>query len=385
MLTPRSATNVAVVGKVLLFLAAMTARGVGLLAQAPLAAASAHRYTQNVAIVLYDGVEILDFSGPAEVFQAASGFGASGQEKAFRVYTVARHHKPVLSQGFLHISPDYSIDDSPEPDILVLPGGADFEVVTSDAQWVEWVRTAGGKAQRVLTVCTGAFIAARAGLLDGHEATTFYRAVPFLAAQFPAVKVESGRRFVDSGKILSTAGVSAGIDGALHLVAKTLGRYVADRTAEYMEYRWFPESYNSAGYIQLNPRLDAHGRTLQEASIALHEWEPERAITMYRSLLDQDRGDAETWLALGQALHGQKRYREAIEAHLEAARGAAQRAAAFYNLSCEYALTGDREKALEAAENAVEAGFRAKAALLGDDDLASIRNDPRFVALVAKL
>lgn len=91
------------------------------------------------------------------------------------------------------------------------------------------------------------------------------------------------------------------------------------------------------------------------------------------------------WGALGGALHGQKRYREAIEAHLEAAKGVAQRAKALYNLSCEYALTGDREKAFKAVEDAIAAGFRTKGAFLGDEDLASIRSDPRFVALVAKL
>jgi tetratricopeptide (TPR) repeat protein len=168
-------------------------------------------------------------------------------------------------------------------------------------------------------------------------------------------------------------------------VARLLGRYVADRTAEYMEYKWAPESYLSSSYVQLNPRLDEHGRMLQQASISAREGNPEAAIGVYRTLVARDAADAEAWLGLGRTFHGQKRYREAIDAHLEAAKGPAQRGMALYNLSCEYALTGDREKALDAAAKAIDAGFRTKGLYLGDDDLASIRDDPRFRALLAKL
>jgi len=126
-----------------------------------LAASEPKRYTKNVAVLLYDGVEVLDFSGPAEVFASASGYGANGQEKAFHLYTVSRKKSPVVSQGFLHVIPDYSIEDSPKPDILILPGGGSG-IVTGDAEWMEWVKTAGRDAEHVLTVCTGAFIAGKA-------------------------------------------------------------------------------------------------------------------------------------------------------------------------------------------------------------------------------
>jgi transcriptional regulator GlxA family with amidase domain len=349
-----------------------------------LAASEAKRFTKNVAIVVYDGVELLDFAGPAEVFQAASNFGANGQDRAFSLYTVSRRKSPVVSQGFLHVTPDYSIEDAPKPDILVLPGGGS-RAVTGDSAWMEWVRNAGRGAEEVLTVCTGAFIAGEAGLLEGVEATTFYNAVPGLARQFPNTRVLTGRRFVDNGKIITTAGVSAGIDGSLHLVARLLGRYVADRTAEYMEYKWAPESYLSSKYVQLNPRLDARGRTLQQASIAVREGNPEAAVAVYRSLLAADRSDGEAWLGLGRTLHGMKRYKEAIAAHQEAARTPAQRAIAFYNISCEYALIGEKEKAIDAAGKAIEAGYRVKSSYENDSDLAVIRDDARFKALLSKL
>jgi len=341
-------------------------------------------YTQNVAIVVYDGVEVLDFAGPAEVFQVAGNIGANGGEKAFNVFTVSRGKTPIVSQSFLHVVPNYSIETSPRPDILILPGGS-ADSVTSDPTWMVWVQKAGRESDQVLTVCTGAFIAGKVGLLDGIEATTFYRSVPSLAEQFPKSRVEPGRRFIDSGKLITTAGVSAGIDGSLHLVARLLGRYVADRTAEYMEYKWGPDSYLSAQYKELNPRLDLRGQRRQQASIARREGNADTAITMYRELLKDNGTDAATWLELARTLHRLKQYRDAVAANREAAKGAAERGEALYNLACEYALLGELEEAIAAATKAVEAGFRMKGMFAGDPDLQPIRNDPRFKALVATL
>lgn len=341
-------------------------------------------YTKNVAIVVYDGVEVLDFAGPAEVFAAASGRGGNGRERAFNVYLVSKTRTPIVSQGFIDVTPDYSIADAPKPDIIVLPGGG-TQAVISDPEWLAWVRTSAEGAEHVLTVCTGAFIAGKLGMLDGHDVTTFYAAVPDLAKQFPNARVQPGRRFVDNGKVITTAGVSAGIDGSLHLVARTLGRYVADRTAEYMEYSWSPQSYTSSKYPLLNPRLDENGRRFQQASIALQEGDTGTAIATYRALLAANPDDAEAWLQLGRTLHGLKRYSEAVAAHAEAAKGEAQRPVALFNLSCAYALIGEKEKAVDAALKAFEAGFRTKYFWENDDDLASIREDARFKALLAKL
>ncbi|HYI12087.1 MAG TPA: DJ-1/PfpI family protein [Thermoanaerobaculia bacterium] len=341
-------------------------------------------YTKNVAIVVYDGVEILDFAGPAEVFAAAAGQGARGQERAFNVYLVSKTRKPIVSQGFIDVTPDYSIADSPKPDIIVLPGGG-TDSVLDDPEWLAWVEASSKDADTVLTVCTGAFIAGKLGLLDGHDATTWYAAVPELTRQFPKARVQPGRRFVDNGKVITTAGVSAGIDGALHLVARTLGRYVADRTAEYMEYGWSPQSYTTAKYTQLNPRLDAHGRKLQQASISSREGDHEGALAVYRALVAADRADTEAWLHLGRTLHTLKRYDEAIAAHAEAAKGEAQRGPALYHLSRAYALTGKPDQAIDSAAKAIEAGFRTKHYYEHDEDLTTVRQDPRFQALLSRL
>ena len=341
-------------------------------------------YTKNVAILLYNGVEVLDFGGPAEVFAAAASQGASGQERAFHVYTVAKTKSAIVSQGFLNVVPDYSIADSPKPDILVLPGGGAQGVVT-DPEMMAWIKTSAENADHVLTVCTGAFIIGRLGLLDGLDVTTWYAAVPGLAEQFPKARVQPGRRFVDNGKIITTAGVPAGIDGSLHLVARTLGRYVADRTAEYMEYAWSPQSYTTANYPQHNPRLDAHGRKLQEASIALRGGDAEGAMAIYREMIAKDKADAEAWLNLGRLQHRNKSYADAIQSFDEAAKGTAQRSVALYNLACAYALIGKKEDAIDAVGRAIEAGMRAKGLYQSDQDLATIRDDARFQKLIANL
>jgi transcriptional regulator GlxA family with amidase domain len=193
---------------------------------------------RNVAIVLYEGVELLDFAGPGEVFAAA----AVGGEPAFRVYTVATSKTPLTSQGFVKIIPDFTIDDAPHPDVIVLPGGSS-SALTNDARFMAWARKALDGAEVSMSVCTGAFVLAKAGLLDGRVATTWFGAIDRLRKAAPNATVQEGRRFVDQGRIVTTAGVSAGIDGALHVVARLLGRGVADQTARYMEYRWSPEPY----------------------------------------------------------------------------------------------------------------------------------------------
>ncbi|HEX6095383.1 MAG TPA: DJ-1/PfpI family protein [Thermoanaerobaculia bacterium] len=222
-------------------------------------------YTRNVAILVFEGVEVLDLAAPAEVFAMAARYGARAGEPAYRVYTVGATRAPVASQGFLDVVPDYAIADAPPPDILVLPGGR-ADNVMGDAVLMQWIAAAGAGADHVLTICYGSFIAGRLGMLDGLDATTWYGSVARLAEEFPKTRVHSGRRFLDNGKMITTAGVAAGIDGSLHLVARDLGRLIADRTAEYMEYAWTPQAYTTSKYPRLNPRLDARGRALQDAA-----------------------------------------------------------------------------------------------------------------------
>jgi transcriptional regulator GlxA family with amidase domain len=155
-----------------------------------------------------------------------------------------------------------------------VPGGSSGSV-SGDAEFVAWVKSAAGKADVTLTVCTGAFVLAKAGLLDGKEVTTWYDAVERLRRDAPKSTVLAGRRFVDSGRFITTAGVSAGIDGSLHLAARLFGRVVADQTARYMEYHWTPEPYLAKGYALLNPSADEAGRRLQMAEILRTDGNPD--------------------------------------------------------------------------------------------------------------
>ncbi len=187
---------------------------------------------RNVAVFLFDGVELLDFGGPGEVFAATEGFN---------VYTVAATADPIVSQGFVRITPEYTIDNSPSPDILILPGGATGGPLR-DEKVMEWIRAAADDLEVALSVCTGAFLLAKAGLLEGLKATTWHGAIDNFREFAPHTTVLENTRWVDNGKMVTTAGVSAGIDGALHVVARLKGEEVAARTARYMEYdKWVPE------------------------------------------------------------------------------------------------------------------------------------------------
>lgn len=193
----------------------------------------------NVAIVIHQGVELLDWAGPGETFQATD------EGWTFKVYTVAPSKEPIKSTRFATILPEYSIKDCPPPDILVVPGG-NTRVLLKDADFMKWLKDAVPKTQVTLTVCTGAFALAEAGLLDGKEATTHWAAIKPLGEKYPKVKVVADRRVVDQGQIVTSAGVSAGIDGALHVVARLRGYSAAEKAARYMEYRWQPEEATKA-------------------------------------------------------------------------------------------------------------------------------------------
>src|SRR5262245_51941677 len=195
--------------------------------------ASAPARERLVAILVYERVELLDFSGPGEVFSAAHD--ASGN--SFRVCLVAKTKAPVKAQGFVSITPEYSVADCPAPDIVVVPGG---NIPEEDRELQQWVKGCAQSGELVMSVCNGAYLLAEAGLLDGKEATSHHGALPGLAARYPAVRVLTKRRFVDGGRVMTCAGVSAGIDGALHVVERLLGEEAARQTARYMEYDWRP-------------------------------------------------------------------------------------------------------------------------------------------------
>lgn len=192
---------------------------------------------RNVAIVLYEGVELLDFSGPGEVFAAAQTIEG---DNAFNVYTVAASTEPIVSQGFLTVKPQYSFENSPKPDIVIFPGGM-VENLAGDEKAMAGMKAASTEAEIVMSVCNGAFLLAKAKLLENKKITTHWAQTRNLRKQVPTAIVLENVRFVDSGRIITTAGVSAGIDGALHIVERLLGSPAAKMTAKYMEYDWQPK------------------------------------------------------------------------------------------------------------------------------------------------
>lgn len=188
------------------------------------------RYT--VAIFLYDHVELLDFAGPGEVFGASAGFD---------VYTVSVDGEPVVAQGFVTIKPQYAIANAPAPDVIVFPGGAAIPS-SKDSRVMTWIKSRAAAGTLMMSVCTGAAILGKAGVLDGLTVTTFHNFIEGLQQMLPQSTVLENTRYVDSGMVMTTAGVSAGIDGALHLLARIKGIDVAKATAFYMEYdKWEPE------------------------------------------------------------------------------------------------------------------------------------------------
>jgi len=192
---------------------------------------------RNVAILLYEGVELLDFAGPGEIFAAAR---TAQDAPAFNVYTVAESRSPILSEGFLTIIPQYSLARCPRPDILVLPGG-NANVPLGSSTVMEWVRRTAPQCEIAMSVCNGAHLLAQAGQLNSLRVTTHHGAMARLRTFVPSATVIENVRFVDNGRIVTTAGVSAGIDGALHVVDRLVGRAAATQTARYMEYEWRPD------------------------------------------------------------------------------------------------------------------------------------------------
>jgi putative intracellular protease/amidase len=330
---------------------------VALCAFAPLAAADKPpARPANIAIVVYEGMEILDFAGPAEVLKMAASFGGDGIAPAWNVYTVARTREPVLSQGFIRIVPQYSVADAAAPDIVVIPGGRS-DALSDDEAMMKWLRRATGAADVTLTVCTGAFPLAQSGLLDGKDVTTFYGAIDSLRKLAPRARVIEGRRFIDSGKVITTAGVSAGIDGSLHLVARLLGRQVADRTARYMEYRWTPESYLATRYRYWNPSTDDRGRTLQQAEAAADEKRWAEATRLLRKLVAQRPRDDVAWLHLGYTLSSKGDRSQAIAAYQRVSSSGPHRGDAQYYIAREHAARGDKTRATQHLTRALSAGF----------------------------
>jgi transcriptional regulator GlxA family with amidase domain len=194
----------------------------------------------NVGIFVFDQVEVLDFAGPFEVFSRTR---IDPRREALRTdegapsrpFTVAKTMAPLVATGGLRVVPHHTFADAPHIDLLVVPGGFGTRALLNDQETLDWIRTVAQESRQVTSVCTGSLLLTSAGLLQGKRATTHWAALDELEALGGGVQVVRGARWVDDG-VISSAGVSAGIDMAFYVVEKLLGKEVADRTARYIDY-----------------------------------------------------------------------------------------------------------------------------------------------------
>ena len=183
-----------------------------------------------VAFLISDGAVVIDFCGPWEVFQDVMIPGR--EEMPFRLYTVAETKKPIRTSGGMQIVPDYTIEDAPPPKVIVIPAQS-----SRSPALLEWLKKSSKATDVTMSVCTGAFVLAKTGLLDGKSATTYHGAFERFATQFPDVQLKRGARFVENGNLATAGGLSSGIDLALRVVERYYGREVAGKTAYDLEYQ----------------------------------------------------------------------------------------------------------------------------------------------------
>jgi putative intracellular protease/amidase/YHS domain-containing protein len=183
-----------------------------------------------VAFLISAGAVVIDFAGPWEVFHQV--MDPQTMQGRFQTYTVAETAAPLRVSGGMQIVPDYSLADAPAPKVLVIPAQTGDSPATLD-----WIREVTKHADVIMSVCTGAFLLAETGLLNGRAATTHHGAYRELAVRYPKIRVERGLRFVDDGNIASSGGLSCGIDLSLHVVARYFGNEIAEQTAYNLEYQ----------------------------------------------------------------------------------------------------------------------------------------------------
>ncbi|PEQ28592.1 DJ-1/PfpI family protein [Bacillus thuringiensis] len=187
----------------------------------------------SVGIFLFNEVEVLDFAGPFEVFSVTE----VNEEKPFTVYTVSENGEMITARNGLKVQPDYSIENLPPVDILIIPGGLgarEYEIKNEIV--IKWIRQQMKEVKLMTSVCTGALLLAKAGLLEGLKATTHWDSIEKFKNEFKNVEVIENVKFVDEGHIITSAGISAGINMAFHIVKNLLGMHVAEDTAKRMEY-----------------------------------------------------------------------------------------------------------------------------------------------------
>jgi len=196
----------------------------------------------TVGILIFDEVEVLDFAGPFEVFSRTRTVAGADSRRTddsapFETFTVARTHDVITAIGGLKVVPHYAWSDAPPIDILVVPGGFGTRTLLHDEATLSWIRETAGRSRQVTSVCTGALLLAKAGLLRNRRATTHWAGLELLATIDPTIRVQRDRRVVHDD-VFTSAGVSAGIDMSFAVVEQVCGRAVALETAHYIEYPW---------------------------------------------------------------------------------------------------------------------------------------------------
>ena len=196
---------------------------------------------QTVGILIFDGVEVLDFAGPFEVFSVTRSLGEFTDEtKLYMPLIIAEEQRIIRATGNLLIEPHHTIHDHPKLDLILIPGGHGTRQLQTHEPVLDWIRQQSETVSLTTSVCTGSFLLASAGLLQGKSATTHWGSIDRLRELFPEIVVRDNVRYVDEETIVTSAGVSAGIDMALSVVAKRHGEPVARQSARHMEYDWRP-------------------------------------------------------------------------------------------------------------------------------------------------
>jgi transcriptional regulator GlxA family with amidase domain len=197
---------------------------------------------KRVGILIFPDVEVLDFCGPYEVFSTTRLDEERRREEPspFDVVIIAENEGPVMASGGLRVLPDHTLADCPAIDILVVPGGWGTRREIDNEALISWITQRAAQVETLTSVCTGAMLLGRAGLLDGRRATTHWRALDWMRESLPEVTVEDQLHVVEDGDIVTSAGISAGIDMALHVVARYYGLDIAHATSRHMEYP-FPD------------------------------------------------------------------------------------------------------------------------------------------------
>jgi transcriptional regulator GlxA family with amidase domain len=195
---------------------------------------------KRVGIVVFPDVEVLDFCGPFEVFSVTRLNEAARRDEPspFEVLLVAERAGTVTATGGLKVIPDHTLESCPPLDILVVPGGWGTRGEIKNARLLAWITERAKQVETLTSVCTGSMLLGQAGLLDGRHATTHWRSLDWMRQSFPKVTVEDKQHVVEDGNVLTSAGISAGIDMALRVVARYHGEAIARNTARNMEYRY---------------------------------------------------------------------------------------------------------------------------------------------------